>query len=201
MDARVLAIFRRPDGVRKKDFKTAVEECRASDWPGWPLSGPRTALWCLEHICEVDGHPVAHHSRWKHQAGLSTNDAGVSEHESIMKAVEFALCYDMICVPELASFELMLRRAQLVEMKHRSRSLRGLTGDVGMEEEHLVLGTSATRGALMISPLLETFVSSEMGREVSVMKEKRKLREERRLARPNAKGKGKGKGEEAAEAA
>ena len=51
------------------------------------------------------------------------------------------------------------------------------------------MGTGETRGLLMIPPTLEEFVSGELQREGSIMKERRKLREERGLARqPRPKG-------------
>ena len=50
-----------------------------------------------------------------------------------------------------------------------------------------MLGTSATRGQLMVSPQLEEYVSSQLQKEGTFMKERRKLREERQLVRPKNK--------------
>merc|ERR1712194_194096 len=112
------------------------------------------------------------------QAGLTVTDPGVSDHEAIMRAVDYGLTFDQLNLGELVSFELLLRRAQLVEMKYKSRSLKGLYGDTSHEEEYLVLGTSSTRGQLMITPSLEEFVANEMGKEGTVLKQRRKLTEE-----------------------
>ena len=45
----------------------------------------------------------------------------------------------------------------------------------------------------MICPQLDSFVAAELGKEGAVLKERRKLAEERKLLRSEAKGKGKGK--------
>ena len=52
-----------------------------------------------------------------------------------------------------------------------------------MEDEHLYLGTSETRGMLMVCPSLASFVSEQLRADASVLKERRKLREERLLNR------------------
>ena len=192
LDARVLSMVRLPDGTRYKDFRKAVGELLESPWAGWPLSGPRTTRWCLRYIMEVDGHPTAHHTRWKFQAGLSGNDLGVADHETAMKIIEYSLTFDQINISELAGYELLLRKAQLIELKYKQRSLRSGGGlDASLEDEHLYLGMHATRGQLMICPELETFVAAEMAKEGQVMKEKRKLKEEKKLAKGEGKGKGK----------
>ena len=62
------------------------------------------------------------------------------------------------------------------------------------------MGLSETRGFTTIAPSLEEFVSGRMAKEGAVLKEKRKLREEKLLNRRQKppKGKGKDKGGEAA---
>ena len=151
-------------------------------------------MWCLRHILATDGTPRAHHTRWEHQGGLGIHEAGVGDHEACMRAFEMGLCYDQLNICELASFELLARRGQMAELKHKQRSLRdngsgGLVGD----EDFLLLGTNETRGQLMICPQLDAFVAAELGKEGAVLKERRKLAEERKLLRSEAKGKGKGK--------
>ena len=100
--------------------------------------------------------------------------------------MEHALCYDQLQVCELASLELVLRKAQLVELKHRDRIVhfdRDLTVD---DDEHLYLGTGKTRGLLMIAQALEDYVSGELQRETAASKERRKMREERDLKTTSA---------------
>ena len=151
-------------------------------------------LWCCKFILESDVHPRARHIRWRSVTGLSGGDVGVSEHEAMMRALEFALCYDQLQAAELATMEVLVRRAQMVELKYRDRVVK-LSPTGGVEDdEHLYMGTGLTRGLLMICPDLEDWVAGELQREASAAKERRKMREERGLVRPppNAKAAGRG---------
>ena len=93
--------------------------------------------------------------------------------------------------------EVCLRRAQLSELKHKQKQLRGSDDD--MDVQVLYSGLGEARWLVMIAPLLSDFVATETCKETSVVKEQRKLREERQLAwRPKKKGDGKGGGDAAA---
>eukprot|EP00974_Lingulodinium_polyedra_P017693 1716541-Lingulodinium_polyedra.AAC.1 len=124
-----------------------------TNWSHWPITGPRTVLWCCNFILEVDGTPRARHTRWLHECQLSQGDAGVADHEVGMRCLEFALCYDQVAVSELACMELMLRKVQVAELKHRERIL-GVQGGDGLED-YLYLGEGQTRGYVMVAPMLE----------------------------------------------
>ena len=139
---------------------------------------------------------MARHARWRRDANLTLTDAGVSEHDLCMRILEAGSRFDQLNVGELASFELVCRRAQLVELKYKHKTAGSGYGD----EEFLYMGLSETRGFTMIAPSLEEFVSGQMAKEGAVLKEKRKLREEKLLNRRQKppKGKGKDKGGEAA---
>ena len=181
LDARVLSTSRDKDGVRHKDFRAAVLETTTSQWAGWPLTGPRTAMWCLRFIQDTDGNPRARHTHWKRDAGLQSSDTGVAEHELIMRCVEHLACYDQLNLGESAGVELLLRRAQLSELRHKDALLQREVGDDMGEDSYLYLGTSVTRGQLMVAPELEEFVGQQLQREGTVLKERRKLMDERRL--------------------
>ncbi|CAK0848864.1 unnamed protein product, partial [Prorocentrum cordatum] len=179
LDARALTVTRDGNGIRFQDFREGVNQISSSDWGGWPLSGPRTVQWCCNYILQTDGHPRARHTRWKRGAGLGAGDIGVAEHEVAMRCLENAISYDQLNVGELACMELLLRRAQLSELKHKGRLLQvGAANDYGADE-YLYMGTNATRGQVMVAPELEEFVSSQLQKEGSVLKERRKLIEER----------------------
>ncbi|CAK0838344.1 unnamed protein product [Prorocentrum cordatum] len=180
-DDRLLALAKDSSGIRKKLFRDAVQEVTESPWPGWPLLGPRTAAWCVRFIAEQDSHPRARNTKWLHETGLTQADPGVADHEVAMRAFEFGLVYDQVNVGELVSFELLARRAQMAEWRYRDR-LAPRRADETAEDEHLYMGTGETRGLIMMAPFLVEHISTELHRESQVMKEKRKLREERQLA-------------------
>ncbi|CAK0856032.1 unnamed protein product [Prorocentrum cordatum] len=181
-DDRLLTMAKDSSGIRKKLFRDAVLEVTESPWPGWPLLGPRTTAWCVRFIAEQDSHPRARHTKWLHETGLTQSDPGVADHEVAMRAFEFGLVYDQVNVGELVSFELLARRAQMAEWRYRDR-LAPRRADETAEDEHLYMGTGETRGLIMMAPLLVEHISTELHRESQVMKEKRKLREERQLAK------------------
>ena len=53
---------------------------------------------------------------------------------------------------------------------------------IGLEEQQLLMGTRGVRGHALICPALITFLSEKLKAESAVAKERRKAREERRLA-------------------
>ena len=200
LDARVLTVKRAMDGRRIRSFKEATGELVESTWENWPVQGPRTFLWCAQHIAEMDHHPMAHHLRFRTSAGLQHYDVGVPVHEMAMRVMDFALTYDQLHCSELACLEVVARQAQLVELKYRDKVLANQSGSAGATmlemDDHLYLGTGRTRGQLMIDPRLEDFVSGELSREAGAAKERRKMREERESQKPppgETPGKGGGK--------
>ena len=188
LDARVLPIGRIADGRRYRGFKESVAALLQSDWEGWPIKGPRTFIFCVRFIAEVDGHPMAHHTRFKSIANVQHHDAGVASHETAMRIFEYALCYDQLQGAELACLEIVARSAQLVELKYRDKVLVTQTGSTGAtmldQDDYIYLGYGKTRGQLMIDPALEEHVGSELQKESSAAKERRKMLEERNLSRP-----------------
>ena len=70
-----------------------------------------------------------------------------------------------------------------MEEKHKDASKKA-QGDTATLDSNFYLGTTSTRGAVCICPALQDWISDELRREASIMKERRKAREERELARP-----------------
>ena len=187
LDARVLAVTEDADGGRRLPFRDATRQMTNTEWAKWPLQGPRTALWCAKFISEQDIAPRSRHAKWRSEVNLTSADPTVAEHEFCMRVVQLAVQYDQLNISELAAFELVLRRAQLAEYRLKDRILgsragSALGGDVD-EDGYLYLGTSETRGMLMIAPTLTSHISEELHREATILKERRKLREERQSNR------------------
>ena len=183
LDARVMAIFRSIGGERRRNFRDAVELLTCSVWDHWPVLGPRTFVWCCQFMAEHSTHPLAHHGRFLQLVGLAAGEPGARDHEQAMRKIEFCLCFDQLQGGELACMELAAREAQMVELRYRDRVMQKETASVD-DDLHIYMGTGKTRGLLMISPELEEFVATELARETAARKERRKMREERALARP-----------------
>ena len=83
---------------------------------------------------------------------------------------------------------------QVMLSEERLKDNFGSHAPDGFEEFHLYSGRR-DRFALCIDPALSDWVAKEVAKESSVMKERRKAREERALARPKKGAKGSKEGE------
>ncbi len=75
----------------------------------------------------------------------------------------------------------------LIELKHLEKFVRKLdqnskkvTAPDPMDDQHLYLGVSATRGSQVVSPELEAWVGKAFSSEYLALKERRKALEERK---------------------
>ncbi|CAK0812627.1 unnamed protein product, partial [Prorocentrum cordatum] len=191
MDASVMPILHGLDDERRRVFKGAVRGMSETAWSGWPVKGPRTALWCVRFLAEQDSHPRARRAKWRAVCGLGPADVGVSDHELAMRALGLGAGFDQLNLAELSLVEFLVRRARLAEWRRRERLLKS-SGDECLEDEYLYMGASETRGPLMVCPTLVEHARAELHKEVALMKEKRDLREERMLSRGRSSGGGGG---------
>ncbi len=88
----------------------------------------------------------------------------------------------------LESFELLARRAQVIESAH---SFSAANPDYSHAED--MMGWGIQKGGALVSPALTRFAASKAAERSSILKEKRKFAEEMRLRKP-ASGKGAEKG-------
>ncbi|CAK0857394.1 unnamed protein product, partial [Prorocentrum cordatum] len=95
--------------------------------------------------------------------------------------LETLACYDQLNLPNVASAELAARELQVAEGRHRGKIAGGSDDRF---DTHLARGTDLVRGNLCIMPAFTEWIASELSKEYSAMKERRKAREERVLARP-----------------
>eukprot|EP00959_Pyramimonas_sp_CCMP1952_P210436 4403794-Pyramimonas_sp.AAC.1 len=79
-------------------------------------------------------------------------------------------------MPNVASAELAARELQVAEERHRGKIAGGRDDRF---DTHLARGADLVRGNLCIMPALTEWIASELSKECSVMKERRKAREER----------------------
>ena len=111
-------------------------------------------------------------------------DPGVDEHLFLSELLSLGAEVDQLNLPNLAVFESAARRLQLWEERYTEK-LRMASDGAGTaghaSERHLFLGGSRPKGAALVSPQLERFVADRLSEEASVLKERRKGREEREL--------------------
>ena len=104
-----------------------------------------------------------------------------------MRFLELLVCYDQCQAAELASAELIIRGAQLVELRYREKLITSKAEGKIEDDAFLYLGTGRSRGMIMLSPELELWVAGELSKESATLKERRKIAEARGL--PKAQGK------------
>ena len=162
------------------------------------ISGPRSANWCIKFIDRRGGGAGDHHRFFKSIYRLQKGDWGVDTHELIMRSLEHLGCFDGADLSNLLGVEDLFRQAQLIEYVYMqendtSGKAKGKGSRlVAAEEAAVFTGTHRDSGEAMVFPELLDFVSKEIERDASIMKQIRKAREEREILHKKKK-KGSGK--------
>ena len=128
------------------------------------------------------------HYWWRQVLGLGGGDLGVDEHLFLSTLLEHGLCYDQYNLGESLTFEAISRRYQLWEEVYAAslaEADHGGTGggDTWLDERRLFLGHGLSRSSALVAPQLSRHVASRLSEESAVLKERRKGREEKELAR------------------
>ena len=132
------------------------------------------------------------HRFWRSVHQLKKTDWGVELHELAMRMLGRAGEFDGLEVCNLACIEDLLRQVQLIEYAYLQESDGGGgskkdpkgKGRPGLyEESSIFAGTHRETGEAMIAPDLLDYVSKEVERDASILKQVRKAREERKLLR------------------
>ena len=177
-DARTMSV-RFEENRRYREYRDAVGQCSQVAFDDFVVKGPRACLWVIKHMMESGGTPVGHHQRWRVNCKLQVTDSGVAEHETYCKVLQTMLTYDQLDVSNLASAEVIARQIQLIEERYENKLV-----DIDKHgQNHLFSGLDETRGGICLSPALREYVAQELTKESLIMKERRKAREERALAR------------------
>ena len=171
-DARVCSIRYGVDGVRYRDFREAIPLMEVSQFTDFPLTGPRSAHWLMTTIAQTSSGPLARHSRWTAESGVSMTDRSRYEHEILSRILETAVTYDCLNVTNLACLEIAGRRLQLLEESHLEDPLHP-----SFEGARHFVGTGERRGGALIAPSLQAHVATQLAGEAAIAKERRKALE------------------------
>ncbi|CAE8588527.1 unnamed protein product [Polarella glacialis] len=193
-DARTVAISTDTEGNRYREFREGIQLCHETPFADWVLKGPRTTAHVGRFLMQFST-PLLRHTKWKTEVKLPHDHRDVTMHEFLCKAIQVAVVYDQLDISNLACYELIGRELQVLEERYADRILGNDDGD----RERSIL-TSIDMSTTCMAPPLKEFLANEQQKETAWMKERRKAREERVLARGPAnkdnKG-GKGKKEKA----
>ena len=190
-DERLLPLKYDLRGWRYTEFKIGADMLMDPDREDLiqVIDGPPTLTWCAHFMAQHGGTPLAYHSRWQHEAQLSIDDAGVLDHETLCHILQVAVIVDQINIGRCLSFELVARALQRIQGKYRERLTIGGGKGGGKksrgaleEDYHMIMGTQATWGRVLIRPALSEYLADCRQKKAALLKEERKLDEERRLA-------------------
>lgn len=104
--------------------------------------------WCLRFVSEFSAHPLGHHTRFLTMTRVPPGDPGAQEHEMILRCIEHAVVVDQLQVCEIAALEVLIRRAQLIELRHREKVTGGTMGVSVDDDAHIYLGTGRKNAAV-----------------------------------------------------
>ena len=194
-DARLMGITFQDQKRDERTWREVSTELKEEKFEDWAVPGPRTSTWCSRFLNRRNGGPIDHHRWWVSTHQLKPDSWGVAEHESLLKIVDKLGRYDGLDLSNIAGAELAFRRLQLIEYFYSERGPGSGKGagkskpekaqadeTLYRMESSIFSGTHREFGDTMVCPELMEFVSKEVEREASIMKQVRKAREERAAA-------------------
>ena len=202
-DLRVLAV-KWKGSKRHRPFEEAVALMEHFDFGDCDVEGDPTMGWYLHRILQTGLGPVARSRSWAQESAIPAGDRSVFEHHVIMKVLQVAAEKDQLNIMVLESFELLARRAQVIEEAH---AVSPTNPDYSHAED--MMGWGVQRGGALVAPSLTRRAAQRASERSSILKENRKLQEEVRLrkggrgggdgdGRGRGSGRGKGKDKEGA---
>ena len=115
---------------------------------------------------------------------LGEDEAGVAEYELCSEVLRIAVCYDQLDVSNLATFERLLRRVQLIEESHRQK-LEEKKLEKGMDLVSTIseqfAGRTHMAGGAIVSPTLLKHATEKAAQSNEILKQQRKAAEARVL--------------------
>jgi hypothetical protein len=150
----------------------------------WEIQGPATVGWIMREHLECGMSPRQRHHWWRSTLRLDASSPGCEEHLFLCELLEVATLSDRLNVAGLQYAELISRRLQLWE-EYYSEQLRmseGGQSSMELDERRIFLGQRRTSGLALLNPELMEYVGDKLTIEANVLKQRRKGREEKRLA-------------------
>eukprot|EP00438_Fugacium_kawagutii_P035192 Skav232767 [mRNA] locus=scaffold1229:242985:248589:- [translate_table: standard] len=178
-DIRTLSIKYTANGERRRVFKETIGELTQTEMEDFPYE-PRTCLPYLQAIVNMSESAYGQHLQWIQQAKIPEGSRAIYEDETLAHILDVAVCYDGLAVCNLASFELLVRRRQLLAEAHSYSPSAPC-----FEGADYWMGTKFKAGGGIVIPSLIEHVARKLHADAQILKERRKLEEN--------KGKAKGK--------
>lgn len=178
-DVRTLEVRYGSANERQRTFKESVQELRVVEFEDFPIT-PRTTLEYVKAIGSIAESATAQHHMWISSSKIQDGDRSIYEDEILARVLDLALVYDALDVSNLACMEVVCRRRQLLADAHHASP--GAPSYLGAEH---YMGTTYKAGGGVVVPTLSDHVAKKMAAQSAIMKERRKL-EENRKGKPKA---------------
>ena len=146
------------------------------DYGDWLLEVARSTLTVIRQLRRDGRSFLQHHDEWVLRSQVEGSNRAVHEHRLLSRALHFAVVYDQLAIPNLASCELLLRRRMIIE---RARSGGRSAAPVYEGLEHLMGLREAADGSV-IDPAVVRYTAERLHAESEVLKHQRLSQQERR---------------------
>ena len=182
-ELRTLTVDYDGQGDRWKDWRSVCREIFVSEFPDWPIEGPRTAVHLLKH-CERHGKlPTGYLERWAKNKKVDETDRIYHEMKVLMESLELFGSYDQLNLGSLAGVERMCRRLQTIFDAYDVNPAKP-----NFESAKLFSGMGAEMDP--VAPELRSHVAKKARDEAEIEKQRQKARELRKAPPPQKKGGG-----------
>ena len=172
-DVRTMSVQYNANGERMRGFKDSIGEMVQCSFEDFPLE-PRTCLEYLRAVGTISESCYGQHLAWVQQAKIPDSNRAIHEDELLARVLDACIMYDCLNPANLACMELIARRRQLIAQAHSlNPSVPSYDG------ADLFLGNQYRAGGGIVVPALRDHVSKGMQAESQILKERRKLAENR----------------------
>ena len=116
------------------------------------------------------------HDDWVLRSQVDSSNRAVHEHRLLSRALHYGVSYDQMCMPNLASMEVLVRRRMLIERAHA-----GGKGALPVYEgsEHFMGLREAADGSV-VDPAAVRYTAEKLHMESEVLKQQRLSMQEKR---------------------
>lgn len=190
-DARIQPVMTAANGERFFEFHKHVARCKRETFDGkaWPLTGPRTVPYHAGEIAKLGVGAVTRHRTWVNENHLKEDESATHLHEVCSEVYELMVCIDQLDVFNLCCCEALVRHMQFVEHGVKKRR-ESRSPTAGADTSEYWLARPRSLGGAIISPELTEFIAKKAAADSAILKEQRKIIEERAAAakaKPKAK--------------
>lgn len=168
---RTMSVKYLANGDRMRNFRESIGEMVQVDMEDFPFE-PRTTLEYLQAVQSVAESSYSHHLAWVQQSKVPEGSRAIYEDETLSQILDTAISYDALNVSNLASFELLVRRKQLIADAHSYNA-----SAPSYDGASYYLGNKFKPGGAIVVPSLTEHVSKKLQADSAIWKERRKLEE------------------------